>query len=43
MKARFEIKADKFGTFLLRRRRISKAFRWWLRQNGITYKSTFLP
>jgi hypothetical protein len=41
MKARFLITSDEFGTVLLRRRRIAKALRWWLRQNGFTYKHNF--
>jgi hypothetical protein len=27
---------------LLRKRKIAKAFRWWLRENGIAYSSTFI-
>jgi hypothetical protein len=41
LKARFLITSDEFGTVLLRRRRIAKALRWWLRQNGFTYKNNF--
>ena len=41
MKARFMITSDETGTILLRRKRIAKALRWWLRQNGFTYKFTF--
>jgi hypothetical protein len=38
MKAHFQITSDEIGTVLLRRRRIAKALRWWLRQNGFIYK-----
>jgi hypothetical protein len=41
MKAHFLITSDEFGTVLLRRRRIAKALRWWLRQNGFKYKHNF--
>ena len=40
-KAMFLISSAETGTVLLNRRRISKALRWWLRENGISYKSSF--
>ena len=41
MKAVYKIKADDFGTFLLKRRKIAKALRWWLRENGYEFTSTY--
>ena len=37
MKTMYRITTTEFGTFLLKRRKISKALRWWLRENGYTY------
>lgn len=37
MKAQFVITSEETGTVLLKRRKIAKALRWWLRQNGISY------
>jgi len=41
MKTHYQIKSDKIGTILLRRRKIAKALRWWLREKGYNYTSTF--
>jgi hypothetical protein len=41
MKAHFKITSEETGTVLLRSRRIAKALRWWLRQNGFNYEHTF--
>jgi hypothetical protein len=41
MKAHYQITSEETGTVLLKRRRIAKALRWWLRQNGFTYKHNF--
>jgi diadenosine tetraphosphate (Ap4A) HIT family hydrolase len=41
MKVHFQITSDEFGMVLLRRRKIAKALRWWLRQNGFTYKQSY--
>ncbi len=41
MKARYLITSDETGTVLLKRKRIAKALRWWLRQNGFSYRVTF--
>jgi hypothetical protein len=42
MKAQFKITSNETGTVLLKRRRIAKALRWWLRQNGFTYQHNIL-
>lgn len=42
MKAQFKITSDETGTVLLKRRRIAKALRWWLRKNGFTYQHNVL-
>lgn len=41
MKAHFLITSSEFGTVMLRRKRIAKALRWWLRQNGFSYTHSF--
>jgi hypothetical protein len=41
MKAIYRITTNELGIINLRRRKIAKAFRWWLRENGFTYNSTF--
>jgi hypothetical protein len=39
MKTVYKITSDEIGTILIRRRKIAKAYRWWLRDNG--YNFTF--
>jgi hypothetical protein len=41
MKMIYRITSNEIGVVLLRKRKIAKAFRWWLRENGYTYNSTF--
>jgi hypothetical protein len=41
MKTVYRITSHEHGTFLLKKRKIAKAFRWWLRENGFTYHSSF--
>lgn len=41
MKTFYRITSQEIGTVLLRRRKIAKALRWWLRENGISYKYMF--
>jgi len=41
MKTFYRITADEIGSVLLKRRKIAKALRWWLRENGFTYTCTF--
>jgi hypothetical protein len=41
MKIFYQITAKEIGVVLLKRRKIAKALRWWLRENGITYNSIF--
>jgi hypothetical protein len=40
MRAVYRITSNEHGVILLKRRKIAKAFRWWLRENGIAYNST---
>jgi hypothetical protein len=40
MKTVFQITTKETGVIVLRRRKIAKAFRWWLRENGYVFKST---
>lgn len=41
MKTFYRISSDELGTILIRRRKIAKALRWWLRENGIVYNYMF--
>lgn len=41
MKTVYRIRANEIGEVLLKKRKIAKALRWWLRENGYTYTSTF--
>ncbi|MDX9811139.1 MAG: hypothetical protein RBU28_02040 [Bacteroidales bacterium] len=41
MRTFYRISAQEVGTVLLRRRKIAKALRWWLRENGFTYQYTY--
>jgi len=41
MKTVYRITSSEHGVILLKRRKIAKAFRWWLRENGFVYNSTF--
>jgi len=41
MKTFYRISSQEVGTVLLRRRKIAKALRWWLRENGFVYKYMF--
>lgn len=41
MKVHFQIKSEETGMVLLRQRKIAKALRWWLRENGITFQHEF--
>ena len=38
MKAIYLISSKETGKVYIRRRKIAKALRWWLRENGITYE-----
>jgi hypothetical protein len=38
MKTYYQISADGIGIVLLRKRKIAKALRRWLRENGFTYE-----
>ncbi len=37
MKMIFQITSSETGKVLIRRRKIAKALRWWLRENGIDF------
>jgi len=41
MKAIYRISAQETGTIFLKKRKIAKALRWWLRENGITYQYSY--
>lgn len=41
MKVIYEITSNETGKVLIRRRKIAKALRWWLRENGIAFKYTY--
>jgi hypothetical protein len=41
MKTIYMITSKEIGDVLLKKRKIAKAYRWWLRENGFKYNSTF--
>jgi hypothetical protein len=41
MKTFYRISSNEIGTVLLKRRKIAKAFRWWLRENGFIFKYVY--
>jgi hypothetical protein len=41
MRTIYQINSNEIGEVLLKRRRIAKSLRWWLRENGHDYTSTF--
>ena len=41
MRTIYKINIKEEGEVLLKRRKIAKAFRWWLRENGYKFTSTF--
>ena len=41
MKAHFLITSEEIGTVLLKNRKIAKALRRWLSENGFTYMHSF--
>jgi hypothetical protein len=41
MKIIFQITSPETGKVVIRRRKIAKALRWWLREQGIVYDYSF--
>ena len=41
MKTIYRINSTEIGEVFLKRRKIAKALRWWLRENGYPFTSTF--
>jgi hypothetical protein len=41
MKTFYRITSSETGTVLLKRRKIAKALRWWLRENGHAFNHIF--
>jgi hypothetical protein len=41
MKVLFQITSKETGKVVIRRRKIAKALRWWLRERGIVYDYTY--
>jgi hypothetical protein len=41
MKTLYRINSEETGEVLLKKRKIAKALRWWLRENGHGYTSSF--
>jgi len=42
MRTIYRITTYEHGVVLLKRRKIAKAFRWWLRENGYKYNSSYI-
>lgn len=38
MRTIYQIKSEECGTVRLKKRKIAKALRWWLREKGITFQ-----
>jgi hypothetical protein len=41
MRTMYRITSNEMGTILIRRRKIAKALRWWMRENGVNYTHTY--
>jgi hypothetical protein len=41
MRTTYRISAREIGTIYLKRRKIAKALRWWLRENGILFHYSY--
>jgi hypothetical protein len=41
MRTVYQIASSETGTVVLRRRKIAKALRWWLRENGFPYTQVY--
>jgi hypothetical protein len=41
MKTVYQITSKDIGEVFLKKRKIAKAYRWWLRENGFTFNSSF--
>jgi hypothetical protein len=41
MKTLYKISSEETGTVVIKRRKIARALRWWLRENGISYNHSF--
>lgn len=41
MKTIYKITSVETGTVLLKRRKIAKALRWWLREKGFAFQNNF--
>lgn len=42
MKTFYQISSQETGIVVLKKRKIAKALRWWLRENGFTFKCVYL-
>ncbi|MCU0472815.1 MAG: hypothetical protein MUC93_05535 [Bacteroidales bacterium] len=41
MKVLYQIKSEATGPVLIRHRKIAKALRWWLRENGFPFEYNY--
>jgi hypothetical protein len=41
MKAVYQISSIETGKVFIKRRKIAKALRWWLRENGISFEYSY--
>ena len=42
MKTFYQISSQETGIVVLKKRKIAKAYRWWLRENGFAFKCVYL-
>jgi len=43
MRTYYQVRSEEFGTVILRRRKIAKALRWWLRERGHPCEHSLIP
>jgi hypothetical protein len=41
MEVHYQITSKETGMVVLKNRRIAKSLRWWLRENGVSFKHSF--
>jgi hypothetical protein len=41
MKTFYQVTSKETGTVILRKRKIARALRWWLKENGVPFQYTY--
>jgi len=42
MKTFYQVTSKETGTVILRKRKIARALRWWLKENGVPFQYTYV-